>query len=162
MNIVDELNMDKLFSSEKVYPAPGTSAATAVAGTHLATIATTISTAVSCVTSKAAVNHADANADETIDYKDMSADVCAQNDLKNHSISIITSSNLKPFHNDLMVKKHNTRQEWRTVEYHALGTGNTTKDDGQIYLIMNDGTQFGHLDHQSTKNNTAFITGALI
>ena len=46
------------------------------------------------------------------------------------------------------------------MEYPALGTGNTTKHDGQTYLIMNDGTLFSHLDHQSTKNKTAFITGA--
>ena len=45
-------------------------------------------------------------------------------------------------------------------EYSFLGTGNTTKHDGYIYLIMNEGTLFSHLDHQLTKNKTAFITGA--
>ena len=56
--------------------------------------------------------------------------------------------------------KHNSKQKWRTVEYPALGTGNSTKHDGQTYLIINDCTLFGHLDPQSTKYTTAFITGA--
>ena len=160
IGIVDGLNMDKLFSSEQVIPAPTSSTAAATAGTHLATIATTMSTAVSGVTSKAAANHANADKDETIDYKDMPTDVCARYDLKNHPINIIMSSDLKPYHNDLTVDKHNARQSWRTVEYPALGTGNTTKHEGQTYLLMNDGSLFGHLDHQSTKNKTDFITDA--
>ena len=90
----------------------------------------------------------------------MPADVCARYDLKNHPVNIITSSNLKPFQNEPTVDKHNTKQRWRTVEYPALNTGNTTKYDGQTYLIMNDGTLFGYLDHQLAKNKTAFITGA--
>ena len=79
-------------------------------------------------------------------------DVCARYDLKNHPVNIITSSDLELFHNKLTVDKHNVQQRWRAVEYPALGTGNTTKHDGQTYLIINDGTLFGHLDHQSTKN----------
>ena len=106
-----------------------------------------MSTAVTGLTSKAAANHADTNKDETIDYKDMPADVCARYDLKNHPINIITSSDLTPFNNNLTVDKHNSQQAWRTVEYPALGLGNTTKHDGQTYLIMNDGTLFSHLDH---------------
>ena len=69
---------------------------------------------------------------------------------------------IKLYHNDLTVAKHNAKQKWRPVEYPALGTDNTTKHDGQTYLIMNDGALYGHLDYQSTKNKTAFITGALI
>ena len=160
IGIVDGLNMDKLFSNEQAIPAPTTLTATATAVTCLATIASTMSTAVSGVTSKASTNYADADKDETIDYKDMPTDVCARYDLKNHPINVITSSDLKPYHNDLTVDEHNARQSWRTVEYPALGTGNTIKHEGQTYLIMNDGSLFGHLDHQSTKNKTAFITGA--
>ena len=48
------------------------------------------------------------------------------------------------------------------VLYHTLNSGNTTKHDGQTYLIMNDGTLSGHLDYQLTKNKTVFITGPLI
>ena len=77
IGIMDGLNMDKLFSSEQAIPAPTTTTTTATAGTHLATIANTMSTAVSGVTSRAAANHADADKDETIDYKDMPDDVCA-------------------------------------------------------------------------------------
>ena len=68
-----------------------------------------MSTVVSGVTSKATAIHADAYKDETIDYKDMLADVCAQNDLKNHPVNIITRSDLKPYHNNLIVDKHNTK-----------------------------------------------------
>ena len=110
IGIVDGLNMDKLFSSKQAIPAPTTPTAAATARTHLATIATTMSTAVSGVTSKAAANHADADKDETIDYKDMPADVHARYDLKNHLINIITISVLKPFHNDLTVDKYNSKQ----------------------------------------------------
>ena len=98
-----------------------------------------MSTTVSGVTCKTAANHTDADKDETIDYKDMPADVCARYDLKNHPINIITSSDLKPYHNDLTVDKHNSMQRWRMVEYPALGTGNTTKHEDQTYLIMNNG-----------------------
>ena len=100
--------MDKLFSSEQAIPAPTTSTAAAAAGTHLATIATTMSTTVSGVTSKRAANHADVDQDETSDYKDMPAEFSARYDLKNHPIDIITSSDLKPYHNDLTVDKYNS------------------------------------------------------
>ena len=118
--------MDKLLSSKQTIPAPTTSTAAATAGTHLATIATTISTAVSCVTSKAAASHANADKDETIDCKDRSTDVRARYDLKNYPINIITSSDLKPFNNDLTVAKHNSQQSLRMVEYPTLGHGNAT------------------------------------
>ena len=160
VGIVDGLNMDKLFSSEKAIPTPSVLTATAAAGTCLDTIATMILTAVTGLTNKAAVNHANINKDERIDYKDMPTDVCEQYNLKNHPINIITNGDLKLYHNDLIVDKHNSKQKWRTVEYPALELGNTTKHHGQTYLIMNDGTLFGHLDHQSTKNKTGFITGA--
>ena len=69
-----------------------------------------MSTAVSGVTSKAAANHADPDKDETIDCKDIPADVRARYDLKNHPINVITSSDLKPYHNKLTVDKHNAQQ----------------------------------------------------
>ena len=160
VGIMDGLNISKLFSSEQAIPASSALTATATAGTHLATIATTMLTAIIGLTSKADANHANADEDETIDYKDMLIDVHVQYNLKNHPVNIITGGDLKLYHNDLTVDKHNARQKLRTVEYSAFGTGNTTRHDDQTYLIMNDGTLFDHLDHQSTKNKTAFITGA--
>ena len=159
IGIVDGLNMNKLFSSEQAITAL-TMTATVTAGNHLATIANTMSTAVSGVTSRAAANHADADKDETIDFKDMPADVRARYNLKNHPINVITKSDLKPYHNKLTVDKHGARQSWSTVKYLALGLGNTTKHKDQTYLITNDGSLFRHLDHQSTKNKAAFVTGA--
>ena len=47
------------------------------------------------------------------------------------------------------------------VEYSELGIGNTTKHYGQTYVVMNDGTLYGHLDHQSNKNQSAFLFGAM-
>ena len=69
-------------------------------------------------------------------------------------------NDMKLYQNDLTKNNHGSIQKWRTIKYPALGTGNTTKHDGQTYLIMNDGTLYGHLYYQSTKNKTAFITGA--
>ena len=151
VGIVDGLNMNNFFSSEQTIPAPFVSTVTAASGTHLANISTTMLIAVTDLSSKVAANHinyANVNKDETIDYKDMPTSVCEQYDLKNHPVNIITSGNLKLYHNDLMVVKHNAKQKWCTVEYPALETGNTTKHDGQTYLIMNGGTLFGHVDHQ--------------
>ena len=68
---------------------------------------------------------------------------------------------MKAYHNNLTMDKHNVTQKWRTVEYPAIGTGNTTKHDGQTYVIMSDGTLYGHLDYQSNKNKSAFLSGAL-
>ena len=80
--IADELNMDKLFSSEQAIPPPCqvTANTAATAGTHLAAIANTMSTAVSGVglTSKAAAHHTNADRDETIDFKDMPTDLRGQ------------------------------------------------------------------------------------
>ena len=74
--IVNGLNMDELFSSPQAVPVPPSLTTTAaITGTHLATIATTISTAVTGLTSKTATNHANANRDEMIDYKDMPTNV---------------------------------------------------------------------------------------
>ena len=69
VGVVDGLKMDELFFSRQPLPSAPTLAATTAAGTHLASIATTMSSAVTRLTSKAAANHADANQDETIDYK---------------------------------------------------------------------------------------------
>ena len=110
VGIVDGLNMNKLFSSEQDIPVPSASIATATAGTHLTTITTMMLTVVSGVTSKVATNYANDDTDETIDYKGIPADVCARYNLKNHPINIITSSNLKPFHNDFTMDKHNSKQ----------------------------------------------------
>ena len=68
--------MDKLFSKKQAVPVPSLSTATAATtGTHLATIANTMLTAVIRLTSKAAANYANANRDETIDYKDTPTNV---------------------------------------------------------------------------------------
>ena len=74
---VDGLNMDELFSAKQPVPNPSSSSlAAAAAGTHLVSIATTMRTTVpGLTTSKAAANHADADQDETIDYKGMPTDV---------------------------------------------------------------------------------------
>ena len=112
------------------------------------------------LTSKVAANYANNDQDKTIDYKDMPTNIWEQYDLKNYPVNIITMNNMKLYHNDLTKDKHGAIQKLHTVEYTALGTGNTTRYDGQIYFIMNDGTLYGHLDYQLTKTKTAFITGA--
>ena len=72
---VDGLNMEKLFSSKRPVPNPFSTDAITTTGNNLASIATIISTAVAGRTSQAAAKHADADRDETIDYKDMPPDV---------------------------------------------------------------------------------------
>ena len=103
VGVIDGLNMDHLFSMKQAIPTSQSS--TATAGTHLATIANTMSTAVTGLTSKAAANHADANRDETIDYKDMPTDVREQYDLKD-PINLITMNNMKLYQNDLTKDKY--------------------------------------------------------
>ena len=92
-------------------------------------------------------NHADADRDETIDYKDMPTNVQEQYNLKNHPVNIITMNNMKLFYDELTKDKHGATQKLHTVEYPTLGTGNTAKYDGQTYLIMNDGTLYDLLDY---------------
>ena len=80
IGIVDGLDMDKLFSSVQAIPGPTTASVTAAntANGHLATIATTFSSAISGatgLTSKAAASHANADQNETMDYKDMPTDL---------------------------------------------------------------------------------------
>ena len=70
-------------------------------------------------------------------------------------------SDMKLYHINLTMDKHGAKQKWRTVEYPAVGNGNTTKHECQTYVIMGDGTLYGHLDYQSNKNKSAFLTGAL-
>ena len=70
------------------------------------------------------------------------------------------ASDLKLYQNVLTTDKHSAIQQWRTVEYPALGLGNTTKHEGQTYLCMNDGSLFGHLDYQTNKHKSAFLAGA--
>ena len=96
IGIVDGLNMDKLFISEQAIPPSTTTAKTVTAGNHLATIANTISTAVSGagLTSKATANNANANQEETIDFKDMPANLFARYALKKHLVDIICKSDL--------------------------------------------------------------------
>ena len=53
------------------------------------------------------------------------------------------------------------QQDWYTVEYPKDGNGNTTKYTEQTYLSMNDGTLYDHLQHQSNKHKSAFLTGAM-
>ena len=89
IDVVDGLDMDKLFSSQQAIPAPTAASVTAAitATTHLATIATMMSSAVSSatgLTSKAAAAHADADRDETMDYKDMPTDLRDRYALKRH------------------------------------------------------------------------------
>ena len=155
---VDGSKMDELFSTKQPVSTPSTPSSAAT--NHLASIATTMSTAVTGLTSKAAANHADADWDETIDYKDMPPDVRARYDLKNHPVDLITMNNLKLYQNDLTKDKHSVIQKLRTVEYPALGLGNTTKHEGQTYLCMIDGSLFGHLDYQTNKHKSAFLAGA--
>ena len=111
------MNMDELFSSRQPVPNPSLSslAATTAAGNHLASIATTMLSAVTGLTSKAAANHADADRDETIDYKDMPTDVRERYDLKNHPVDIITMNDMKLFQNELTKDKHGAIQKWRMV-----------------------------------------------
>ena len=155
---VDGLNIDELFSSKQ--PLTSTPSANTVAGNHLATIATTMSSAVTGLTSKAAANHADADREETIDFKDMPVDLCARYTLKKNQDVQIKKSDLELYQNDLTKDKHGVIQQWRTVEYPAIGTGNTTMHDGQTYLCMLDGSIFGHLDYQNNKHKSAFLAGA--
>ena len=119
-----------------------------------------MSTAFTGLTSKAATNHANTDRDETIDYKNMPTNIWEQCDLKSHPVSIIIMKYMELCHQNLMLNKNNTKQKWRTVEYLALGTGNTTKHDGQTYMIMSDGTLYGHFYYQLTKNKSIFLTGA--
>ena len=64
--------MDELSSKKQAIPA---TTPTGTAGNHLASIATSMLTAVTGLTSKNAVNHVNANREETIDYNDMPTDV---------------------------------------------------------------------------------------
>ena len=77
----------------------------------------------------------------------MPTDVREHCALKNHPDKIIARGDMKDFYNDLTDDQHGARQYWRTVEYPAIGTGNTKKHAGQTYMVMNDGTLYGHLDH---------------
>ena len=69
---VDGPDMDELFSTKQ--PVPNPSSSPSAANNHLASIATTMLTALTGLTSQAAAKHADADRDETIDYKDMPTD----------------------------------------------------------------------------------------
>jgi len=156
VGVFDGLNMDKLFSTKQA--APTTTISSSGNDVNLASIATSMSTAVS---SKNAANHADSKKEGTIDYNDMPTDVRESCALKNHPGKIIGIGNLVDFHNKLTVDQHGARQHWRTVEYPKLGIGNTTKHDGQTYVVMNDGKLYGHLDYQSNKNKSASLSSAM-
>ena len=161
MGAVDRLNIDELFSFKQPVPNPSSSssAATTTAGNHLASITTTMSTAVTGLTSQAAVKHADADQDETIDYKDMPANVRTRYALKNDSVDLMRKSDLKLYQNVLTMDKHGAVQQWRTIKYPSL-ISNTTKHEGQTYLCMNDGSLFSHLDYQTNKQKSVFLAGA--
>ena len=160
---VDGLDMTELFSSKPALPSStttGTIAAT-VAGNHLATIATSMSTIGTGLTSKAAATYADADREETMDFKDMPPDVRARYTLKKNKDVYIRQCDLTLFQNDLTKDKHGTSQQWRTVQYPSIVTAaNTTKHEGQTYLVMSDGSTWGHLDYQSNKHKTAFLASA--
>ena len=70
-------------------------------------------------------------------------------------------SDMKPYHNNLTMDKNNAKQKRRMVKYPTVGTGNAAEHDCQTYVIMGDGTLYGHLDYQLNKNKLAFLTGAL-
>lgn len=63
--------------------------------------------------------------------------------------------------NKLTVNSTGVQQDWCMVEYPELGIGNKTKHTGQTYLIMNDSILFGHLQHQSYKYKSAFLTSVM-
>ena len=119
-----------------------------------------MTSAVTGLTSKAAVNHADADREETIDFNDMPDDLRARYALKKHPVDLIRSIDLVLYSNVLTTDKQGAIQQWRIIEYPKKGIGNTTKHDGQTYLCMLDGSIFGHLDYQNNKHTSAFLTGA--
>ena len=165
IGIVDGLDMDKLFSSKQAIPAPTQASVTAAkaAGNHLATIATTMSSAVSGaagLTSKVAATHADADRDETMDYRDMPTDLRDRYALKRHQVDNFRKSDLKQYHNKLTVDKHGAMQHWNTVEYPELGNGNTIVHTRQTYLCMLDDSIYGHLDYQNNKHKSVFLASA--
>mmetsp|Transcript_8302 Transcript_8302/g.9666 ORF Transcript_8302/g.9666 Transcript_8302/m.9666 type:complete len:108 (+) Transcript_8302:165-488(+) len=90
----------------------------------------------------------------------MPADLSARYALKKHPVDLIRSSNLALYQNDFTKDNHGAIQQWRTVEYPALGLGNTTKHEDQTYLCMIDGSIWGHLDYQNNKQKSAFLNGA--
>ena len=117
VGVVDGLKMDELFTSRQPLPAACTSAAVTAAENHLVSIATTMTSAMTGLTRKAATNHADVDQEETIDFKDMPADLHAGYALKKHPVDLIRSSNLALYSNVLTTDKHDAIQQWRTVEY---------------------------------------------
>ena len=60
-------------------------------------------------------------------------------------------NDMKLYHNNLTLDKYNAKQKLRKVEYHTLGTSNTTKHDGKPYLIMSDCALYIYIDYQLTK-----------
>ena len=81
--------------------------------------------------------------------------------MKNHPEKVISMGDMKAYHNDLTLDQHGAKQKWCMVEYLATEAGDTTKHDGQTYMIMSDGTLYGQLNYQSNKNKSTFLTGAL-
>ena len=65
------------------------------------------------------------------------------------------------FNNKLIVDSTGSQQYWHFVEYPMLGLRNTSKHTGQTYLIIQDGTLYGHLQYQSNKHKVTFPTGAM-
>ena len=103
--------MNELFTSRQPLPAAPTMGAATTAGNHLAAIATTMSTAVTGLTSKAAANHANADREETIDFQDMPADLCARYALKKYPVDLIRKSDLALYCNVLTTDKHSAVQQ---------------------------------------------------
>ena len=71
--------------------------------------------------SKAAANHANADKEETMDFKDMPADLRARYTLKKNQDVYIKKSDLALYYNKLTLDKNGTMQRYRTVEYPEIG-----------------------------------------
>ena len=74
-----------------------------------------MSTAFTGLTSKAADNHANADQEETIDFKDMPVNLRARYALKKHPVDLICRSDLALYSNVLITNMHGVVQQWRTV-----------------------------------------------
>ena len=101
--------MDELFSEKQAVST--SKLPTTTIRNHFAFFTTLMSNAVSGTTGKNAVNHADTNKEETIDYNDMPADICEQYALENHPKKVILMEDMKAYHNNLTLDKHGAKQK---------------------------------------------------
>jgi hypothetical protein len=153
VGMIDGFDMDQLFTRRQAAPASVTSPSSGDKSLEA------ISTAMTNISSKNAARSADNDKEETIDYKDMPKDVRERCHLKNDPVKIIAKRHLIKFNNTLTLDKANVQQDWNFVEYPEVGVG--ADKPGQTYLIMKDGTLFGHLAHQGQKQKLAFVQSAM-